>query len=150
MTRAIPGEETARRINEQFPDVAIRFNQTDVWVMPESILEVCKFLKETPGLEYAFLTSVTAVDFIEYFELVYHLLSMKHNHSAILKAKVPGRGEPSVNSVISVWQGADMQEREIWDLMGIRFEGHPNMKRILLWEGFPGHPLRKDYLGQES
>ena len=150
MTRAIPGEETARRINEQFPDVAIRFNQTDVWVKPESILEVTKFLKETPGLEYSFLTSVTAVDFIEYFELVYHLLSMKHNHSTILKAKVPGRGEPSVNSVISVWQGADMQEREIWDLMGIRFEGHPNMKRILLWEGFPGHPLRKDYLGQES
>lgn len=150
MTRAIPGEETARRINEQFPDVAIRFNQTDVWVKPESILEVTKFLKETPGLEYSFLTSVTAVDFIEYFELVYHLLSMKHNHSTILKAKVPGRGEPSVNSVISVWQGADMQEREIWDLMGIRFEGHPNMKRILLWEGFPGHPLRKDYLGQDS
>lgn len=150
MTRAIPGEETARRINEQFPDVAIRFNQTDVWIKPDSILEVAKFLNETPGLDYAYLTSVTSVDYIEYFELVYRLLSMKHNHSTVLKTRVPGRGEPSVHSVISVWQGADMQEREIWDLMGVRFEGHPNMKRILLWEGFPGHPLRKDYLGQDS
>ena len=119
MTRAIPGEETARRINEQFPDVAIRFNQTDVWVKPDSILDVAKFLKETPGLDYSYLTSVTSVDFIEYFELVYRLLSMKHNHSTVLKARVPGRGEPSVHSVISVWQGADMQEREIWDLMGV-------------------------------
>ena len=50
-------------------------------------------------------------------------------------------------SVVSVWQGADLQEREIWDLMGVRFDGHPNLKRVLLWEGFPGHPLRKDFLG---
>lgn len=150
MTRVLPGEDIARRINERFPEAAIRSNPTDVWIKPESILEVARFLKETPGLEFSFLTSVTAVDFIEYFELVYRLLSMKYNHSIVLKAQCPGRGEPTVPSVVSVWKGADFQEREVWDLMGIRFEGHPNLKRIMLWEGFPGHPLRKDYLGQEQ
>jgi NADH:ubiquinone oxidoreductase subunit C len=108
---------------------------------------VARFLKENPDLDFAFLTSITAVDYVECFELVYHLLSMRRNHSTVLKTRYYGREEPTVASVISVWQGADLQEREIWDLMGIRFEGHPNMKRILLWEGFPGHPLRKDFLG---
>ena len=72
---------------------------------------------------------------------------MKKNQSLVLKLKCFGRDEPVVDSVIDIWKGADLQEREIWDLMGITFEGHPNLKRILLWEGFDGHPLRKDYLG---
>ena len=71
---------------------------------------------------------------------------MRRNQSAILKARCYGRDELAVDSVIDIWRGAELQEREIYDLMGIRFEGHPNMKRILLWEDFPGHPLRKDYL----
>ena len=90
---------------------------------------------------------MSAVDYIEYFELVYHLLSMRKNHSAVIKTRVFDREAPSVPSVIDVWRGADLQEREIWDLMGVSFDGHPNMKRVLLWEGFEGHPLRKDYLG---
>jgi NADH:ubiquinone oxidoreductase subunit C len=93
------------------------------------------------------LTAISAVDYVEYFELVYHLLSMRRNHKLVVKSRVFGREDLSAPSVIDVWQGADLQEREIWDLMGIRFEGHPNMKRILLWEGFPGHPLRKDFVG---
>ena len=92
------------------------------------------------------LNSITAVDYVEYFEVVYHITSTIHKHSAVLKAKVYGRDAPSVPSVISVWRGADLQEREIWDLMGVAFEGHPNLKRILLWEGYPGHPLQRDYL----
>ena len=58
-----------------------------------------------------------------------------------------GRERPEAPSVVSVWKGAELQEREVWDLLGVRFEGHPNMKRILLWEGFEGHPLRRDYVG---
>ncbi len=72
---------------------------------------------------------------------------MRLNHSAILKTRCHTRDEPKVPSVVEVWRGADLQEREVWDLMGVHFEGHPNMKRILLWEEFPGHPLRKDFLG---
>ena len=92
------------------------------------------------------LSAISAVDYFDYFEVVYHVTSTTNLHTAIVKAKVWGRDEPSLPSVVSVWQGADFQEREIWDLMGVRFEEHPNLKRILLWEGYPGHPLRKDYL----
>ena len=66
----------------------------------------------------------------------------------ILKTKVFERDEPTVPSVSDIWKGADLQEREVYDLMGVRFEGHPNLKRIMLWEGFDGHPLRKDFLLQ--
>ena len=64
----------------------------------------------------------------------------------MVKAKVYGRSEPSLPSVVPVWKGADLQEREGYDLMGVVFEGHTNLKRLLLWEGFEGHPLRRDYL----
>jgi len=146
MTRALSGEDVARRINEAHPDTAIYNNDTDVWIRPGAILEVSEFLNSDPDLNFSFLNAVTAVDYVEYFELVYHLVSMQNNTSVVIKSKVFGREELSAPSVISVWQGADLQEREIWDLMGIHFEGHPNMKRVLLWEGFPGHPLRKDFL----
>ena len=71
---------------------------------------------------------------------------MRRNSSLIIKSRCYGRDEElSMPSLVEVWKGADYQEREVWDLMGIRFEGHPNHKRIMLWEGFPGHPLRKDF-----
>lgn len=147
MTRQLAGAELARRINEEVPGAAVRWNDTDVWVEQRNLLEVARFLKESPGLELSFLTAVSAVDYVEYFELVYHLLSMRRNQSGVLKTHCFGRDGPTAVSVTSLWKGADFQEREIWDLFGIRFEGHPNMKRILLWEDFPGHPLRKDYIG---
>ena len=71
---------------------------------------------------------------------------MRHNHLIVLKTRLYGRDFPEASSVVEVWAGAELQEREIWDLLGIRFKGHPNMKRILLWEGFEGHPLRRDFL----
>ena len=104
-------------------------------------------MKTNPKLDFSFLTAITAVDYVEHFELIYHLTSMRKNTSTVIKSRCSGRSQPKIPSVVSVWQAADLQEREIWDLMGIEFEGHPNMKRILLWEGFEGHPLRKDYIG---
>ena len=150
MTRTLAGEDIARRIDEASPGAVIRAQGSYVHISPESIREVSRFLRDADGLEFSFLSSITAVDYVEYFELVYHLTSLKYNQSVALKARCYGRGEPVAPSVCEVWRGADFQEREIWDLMGIRFEGHPNMKRILLWEGFPWHPLRKDYLGQDA
>ena len=147
MTRALPGEEIAGRINDACPGAVSGFNQTEVWIDSASLLEVARFLKETSDLDFAFLNAITAVDYVERFELIYQLLSMKHNHAVVVKTHCDDRVEPTISSVTTVWRGADLQEREIWDLMGIRFEGHPNMKRVLLWEGFPGHPLRKDFLG---
>ena len=114
---------------------------------PVAVADVARLLKESPGLEFDYLNSITAVDYVDHFEVVYHLTSFVHNHNAVVKARVPGRGEHSLPSVVGVWKGADLKEREVWDLMGVRFEGHPNMKRLLLWEGFQGHPLRKDFAG---
>ena len=146
MTRALSGAHVARRIDETYPATVLDWNDTDVWVSPENLLKVARLLHESPDLDFALLRSVTAVDYVEYFELIYHLVSLRRNRGVVLKTRCHGRAEPSVPSVVDVWRGAELQEREIWDLMGVRFDGHPNMKRIMLWEGFPGHPLRKDFV----
>ncbi len=147
MTRALAGRELAERIDQAYPDSVVDSDDTAVWIDPASLPKISRTVYEDSDLDFQFLTSVSAVDYVEYFELVYHLLSMRKNHSAVIKTRVYDREAPSVPSVIDVWRGADLQEREIWDLMGVSFDGHPNMKRVLLWEGFEGHPLRKDYLG---
>ena len=145
MTRVLGGGEVAERLRGRHPDGVEEWSDSCVWVRPEDVLEVARFLKEEPGLELNYLNSISAVDFVEYFEVVYHLTSFEHNHSAVIKTRLYGREDLSVPSVVSVWRGADYQEREIWDLMGVSFSGHPNHKRIMLWESFPGHPLRKDF-----
>ena len=145
MTRVLDGGELAQRIQETYPGVVEDHVSSWLWVTPQSIPDVTRFLKEDSEFKLDYLNSISAVDYIDHFELVYLLTSFEHNHTATVKARVQGRGEPSIPSVIDIWPGADFQEREIWDLMGVRFEGHPNMKRIMLWEGFEGHPLRRDF-----
>jgi NADH/F420H2 dehydrogenase subunit C len=145
MTRVLAGDELAQRLRQQHPDAIEEQGEAALWVKPDSIVDVVTFFKEDPELRLNYLNAISAVDYIEYFELVYHLTSLEKNHGAVVKARVYGREEPTIPSVVGVWQGADFQEREIWDLMGVRFSGHPNHKRIMLWEGFLGHPLRKDF-----
>jgi len=145
MTVALSGREIATRLEEQFPGSIIESSQNSLVVKGESLLEVATFLKTTPGLDFDYLTSITAVDYYDYFEVVYQLTSIKHNHSLVVKTRCYARENPTLPSVVSLWRGADFQEREIYDLMGISFDGHPNLKRIFLWGGFKGHPLRKDY-----
>ena len=91
------------------------------------------------------LSMVTAADYIDFFEVIYFFVSIGKNHGLFVKAKVPDRRAPTVPSLYPVYKGANLQEREVWDMFGIRFEGHPNLKRLLTWEGFDGYPLRKDY-----
>ena len=89
---------------------------------------------------------VTSVDWPQYFEVVYYLFGVAQPKEAlVLKVRLADKANPVVPSLISVWPGADLQEREVYDMMGIRFDGHPNLRRILLWDGFEGWPLRKDY-----
>ena len=107
-----------------------------------------KFLKETSGFSFDLLSSITAVDYIDHFEVVYQLKSLITLSKATIKVKLGfGReDQPEIDSAYNLWKGADFQEREVFDLMGIHFVNHPNLKRILLWDGFPGHPLRKDFV----
>ena len=146
MTVALSGKEIASQIEEKYPGSVEESAQDSLVVKSDSLLPVAAFLKDTETLKFDYLNYITAVDYYSYFEVVYQLTSVKHNHTVIIKIRCYGRENPTVPSVIRIWQGADFQEREIYDLMGIKFEGHPNMKRIFLWEGFPGHPLRKDFL----
>ena len=144
--RALTGQELADRLNQGVQDSVDRWEDDAVWVQPSRVDDVAHFLRDDSSLDFQFLNSISAIDFIEYFDVVYHLTSFRQQHTGVVKARVFGRDDLSLPSVYQVWRGADFQEREVWDLMGIRFDGHPNMKRIMLWEGFDGHPLRKDYL----
>ena len=146
MTTALTGKDASAKLAQRFASSIIQADKDYVLVKPEAMPEIVSFLKTAPGLEFDFLNGVTAVDYFDYFEVVYHLTSMKHNRSLVLKTRLQGRDNLSAPSIIKIHQGADFQEREIYDLFGIEFEGHPNMKRILLWDGFEGYPLRKDYL----
>ena len=144
--RCLSGEELGERVRAGVSDSVEGSLGDALWVKAPRVAEVAGFLKADEGLDFNFLNSVSAVDYIDHFEIVYHLTSLSKQHTAIVKTRLNGREELSLPSVYHLWRGADFQEREIWDLMGIRFEGHPNLKRIMLWEGFEGHPLRKDYL----
>ena len=146
VTTAISGEYLAKSINKRIGDGAIFWNNTEVLVKDTNWFDVAQLLKSSHDLDFNYLSAITAVDYVEYFEVIYHLISLQFNHSAILKLRIFDRENPSVSSVTSIWKGADLQEREIWDLMGVHFDNHYNLKRILLWEEFPGHPLRKDFL----
>jgi NADH-quinone oxidoreductase subunit C len=142
---SLRGNEVASRL-AGFPGAITEAGGEAILVKSDSLFGVAEYLSKSPELDFDYLSYITCVDYYDYFELVYQLISMKHNHSLVLKTRCYDREKPSVPSVVSLWQGADFQEREIYDLMGIRFEGHPNLKRIFLWEGFEGYPLRKDYL----
>ena len=147
-----------QRVQEQFlQDViethAFRGDETLI-IRPRALKSVAKFLKETPGLDFNFLMDLTAVDYLFYtggriqkefrFEVVYHFYSLKTNQRLRIKVPVDEKN-PEVESLIDLWASADWYEREVWDMFGIRFNGHPKLKRILMYEEFQGHALRKDY-----
>lgn len=146
MTVALSASKLARQIEKVLPKAIVESSPQGLVVDKEFLLPLASYLKTTPGLDFDYLTAITAVDYPDYFEVIYQLTSLKHNHSLVVKTRCYERDNPSIPSVFSLWQGADFQEREIYDLFGISFEGHPSLRRIFLWEGFQGHPLRKDYL----
>lgn len=142
---AIPGTDVAQRINSAYPGAVIGAGEFSVTVGSEPLLDVALFLRDDPDLDCKYLNCLTAVDWLEHFDVVYILSSLAKNHTLVLEART-SHEDPVVASVADIWQGANLQEREVYDLMGIRFTGHPDLKRIFLWEGFPGHPLRKDFM----
>jgi NADH-quinone oxidoreductase subunit C len=144
-------EISLQLLRENFPDAILdtllpQGDATAV-IRPESLTKIIDFLKKDPRLQFNILVDITAVDYLERkprFDVVYHLLSLPHNRRLRLKVPLP-EGEVALNSLTPWWGAADWLEREVWDMFGIRFTGHPNLKRILMYEEFQGHPLRKDY-----
>ena len=116
------------------------------------LLELLRFCRDEPDLRFDMLMDLTAVDYLRFpgredgprFEVVYHLYSLPHNHRLRLKVRVE-EDDAVVPSAVGLWPIANWLEREVWDMFGIRFGGHPDLRRILLYEEFQGHPLRKDY-----
>lgn len=122
-------------------------DEETIVVSRERALEILQTLRDESAFSFNFLSDMTAVDWLDRtprFDVVYHLRSLTHGHRLRVKIGVQG-AEPWVNSVSGLWKSADWLERECYDMFGIRFEGHPDLRRILLYDSFTGHPLRKDY-----
>ncbi len=140
------------RLLEKFPDEVVSHHSdhgddTAVVKTPRFV-EICELLRDDPTTRLEMLMDLTVADYLGVkeprFEVVYHLYSLSKNHRLRLKIEVP-EDDTKVPSVLSVWKSANWMEREAWDLYGIKFTGHPDLRRILLYPQFEGHPLRKDY-----
>lgn len=122
---------------------------TIVHVQPERLREVLQWLRDTPGQRYDYLVDVTAVEYRDRerpLEVVYFLRSLERRVDLRVKVELDPSGELAVDSAVPLWKGADWLEREVYDMFGITFRGHPDLRRILMWETYAeGHPLRKDF-----
>lgn len=144
---------SVKRLREKIPQVITQVEEfrgeITVWVKAPQWVEVSRYLRDDPELSYDLLTDLTAVDYLAMKKeprlvVVLQLYSMRYHHS--LRLKVAAEGEPpTVPTLTSVWGGANWLEREIYDLFGIHFSGHPNLRRIMMPDDWEGHPLRKDH-----
>ncbi len=162
------GQDFVERLKKRFGEgiQGVNLEAIDPWieVAPDSLVEVSRYLRDEADLRFNMLNCISAVDYFEpdpkkaakvkwepHLEVVYHLWSLPNKSSLVLKVMLPRwkdgqEGElPEVPSVASVWSGADWHEREVYDLSGVQFTGHPFLWRILCPEDWEGHPLRKDY-----
>jgi len=150
------GQAILARLRERFGPAILethdyRGDHTAV-VDRASLGEVLRFCRDDPALRFDMLMDLTAVDYLKFpgreegarFEVVYHLYSVAENHRVRIKTPVE-EDDPVVPSAVPLWAIANWYEREVWDMFGIRFDGHPDLRRLLLYEEFVGHPLRKDY-----
>jgi NADH-quinone oxidoreductase subunit C len=144
--------QIADKLKERFPeevlDVKEFRGQVSVTVRKGRILDICRFLHDDPDLYLDYLVDLCGADYLgkkeNRFEVVYHLYSIRHRHALRLKAEVP-ENDARIDSVMPVWVGVNWHERECYDMLGIVFAGHPDLRRVLLPEDWEGYPLRKDY-----
>jgi len=144
----------AEQVKRKFPNLVqetLEQNGDQVVVIrKDAIKSLASSLKTDPDFQFNLLTDLTAVDYLHWeekeirFEVIYNLFSLTKNYRLFIKARVP-ETDPTIDSVAPLWPAANWYEREVWDMFGVRFKGHPDLKRILMYEGFDGHPLRKDY-----
>jgi len=139
-------EKLKKRFSKEIIEIYEAFDLFTVVVEKDKIGEVCHFLRDDPKLRFNYLSDICGVDYFPKsprFEVVYHLYSIPFKHRIRLKCRTE-EGE-RVPTVVGIWRTANWHERETYDMYGIVFEGHPDLKRIYLWEGFEGYPMRKDY-----
>jgi len=142
--------EIKSKLEAQFPGIQIGMVHQALLLQPEDLPRTAKFLKESKDFTMNHLSCITAVDYLEYLESVYHLYSIdKRTGPVVLKVRVP-RTDPRIPSLVPLFRSAEFQEREAYDMMGIIYEGHPDLRRIFMWEGFEGFPLRKDYIPEDE
>jgi NADH/F420H2 dehydrogenase subunit C len=141
----------AEKIQTQFPGHFIEaqeaFGELTVQIRRAGIVDVCRFLRDDPHLGFDHITDICSVDYPEdeeRFEVIYHFCSIRNRNRIRLKARVPEE-DCIIDSITGLWHGANFLEREVYDMMGIRFKHHPDLRRILLTDDFDGFPLRKDF-----
>lgn len=142
--RYLTAEELAH-IKGNFYTVSIdEEEKPPIYVSPEEFIPLMRLLKTNPRLQFTHLSCLTAVDWKDTIDVVYYLFSEYLGAYVVVKVKTI-HNHPEIPSVTSVFPGAELEEREVYDLMGVKFSGHPDMRRILMPEGFKGHPLKKDF-----
>ena len=150
------GRQILQRVRDRFGAAVVdshehRGDATAV-VERAALIDALRFCRDDSGLDFDVLMDLTAVDYSKYpgredgprFDVVYHLYSVPHNHRLRVKVRVD-EDEASVPTAVGLWPIANWFEREVWDMFGVRFSGHPDLRRLLMYEEFVGHPLRKDY-----
>lgn len=130
----------------------VTFDETgeflNVIVPAENLLPLMTFLRNNVEYNMDYLFCLTCIDWKDHFMMVYHLLSKTHRHEFVVKAKLTDRENPQIESLVSLWQTANFHEREVFDLFGVKFLNHPDLRRIFLDDNWPGYPLRKDYVDE--
>ena len=142
--------EVQVHLSQKFPGVAISLDGASLVIAKEDWLKIATFLKTDSEYRLDYLSSVTGTDYKEYLEAAYHLYSIEKQHGPLAIKIRTDKERCIIPSVTPLWRSAEFQEREAYDLLGIRFEGHPDLRRILMWDGFQHHPLRKDYVQEDQ
>lgn len=144
-------EEVKKEIEIRIPDAKLRQVRDSLLIEnPKDLTRIVLFLKENPLFRLDYLSSITGADYLDYLESVYHLYSMnKKQGPLVLRVRV-SRASPRIPSLVTIFKGAALQEREMYDTFGIICEGHENLSRLFMWEQFEGYPLRKDYEQEDT
>ena len=166
-------DELKATIEQQLPGVSLAVEGAALVVAAKDVTAVCRYFKDSERFHTDYLANLTAVDYPpapasttgvrpgdsegraggpgpDRIDVVYHLYSMEKRHGPIVLQVMLPRQHPVIASVTPIWRGAEFQEREVYDLYGVTFEGHPDLRRILMWDGFEGHPMRKDYVPEDQ
>lgn len=139
-------EDLKEKFSEKIKEISAQFGDDTVVIEKDILLDIVKFLKANP-YDFAMLLDLTIVDYKgqpDRYEMVYHLFSLSNNLRLRIKTRLPDK-DPSVDSLTPEWKNANWLEREAYDMFGVHFNGHPYLRRLFMYDGFEGHPLRKDY-----